>query len=41
MLVSLCIVEVLMNVCFLVIHCFVYAVYVISCFKLKSEEEME
>jgi hypothetical protein len=38
---SLCIVDMLMNVCFLLCICFVYAVHVISCFKLKSEEEME
>jgi hypothetical protein len=39
---SLCIVDVLMNVCFLLCICFVYVVHVISCFKLKSKKgEME
>ena len=39
--VSLCTVDVLMNVCFLVMHLLVYVVHVISCFKLKSKRERE
>ena len=38
---SLCIDDVLMNVCFLLCICFVYDVHVISCFNLKSERERE
>jgi hypothetical protein len=38
---SLCIDVMLMNVFFLVMHFLVYVVHVISCFKLKSEREME
>jgi hypothetical protein len=38
---SLCIDVMLMNVCFPIMHLVLYVVHVISCFKLKSEEEME